>query len=241
MASANWIVACTIRIAAMFGSTCSNVMRHSPLPQRPGGEYELARAHHQRAGAGDAREHRHVEDADGDDRGHQPGPVDRGQHDRREQRREGEGEVRQAHHRLLDPAALDRGEQAEGDAEGDADADRDQADGDRHPAADDQQRDDVAAEAVGAEPVRPRRRLQLVRDVELGRPDAASRRRTAAPGRSRRRRAPRRSRSWRAATGACARSLRQRRRGGRGGTTALIRPSSAGAGRSPRTARRPRS
>ena len=69
---------------------------------------------------------------------------------------------------LLDPAALDRGDEAEGDAEADADADRDQADRDRDPAADDQQRDDVAAEAVGAEPVRRARRLQLVRDVELG-------------------------------------------------------------------------
>jgi hypothetical protein len=32
MASANWIVAWTIRIAAMFGSTCSVVICHSPLP-----------------------------------------------------------------------------------------------------------------------------------------------------------------------------------------------------------------
>jgi hypothetical protein len=92
----------------------------------------------------------------------------------------GEGEVGQAHHDLLDPAALDGGEQAEGDAEDHADADRDQADRDRDAAADDQQRDDVAAEAVGAEPVRRARPLQLVRDVELGgrvrRPDVREQR-----------------------------------------------------------------
>ena len=81
-------------------------MRHSPLPRARAAMHELARAHDAaRCAARDAREHRHVEDADRDDRGHQPGPVDRGQHDRREQRREGEGEVGQAHHHLLDPAA----------------------------------------------------------------------------------------------------------------------------------------
>ena len=63
-----------------------------------------------------------------------------------------------AHHQLLDPAAPRRGEQAERDADDEADADRDDADRDRVLRADEQQRGDVAAEAVGAEPVRGRRR-----------------------------------------------------------------------------------
>jgi hypothetical protein len=59
-------------------------------------------------------------------------------------------------------------EEAEGDAEDDADADRDHADGDRDARADDEQREDVSAELVGAQPVGRRGALQLVRDVELG-------------------------------------------------------------------------
>ena len=33
MASANWMVACTISTERMLGSTCSSVMRQGPLPQ----------------------------------------------------------------------------------------------------------------------------------------------------------------------------------------------------------------
>ena len=151
----------------MLGSTCSTVMRHSPLP-RARAAVTNSRERTTSARPRDAREHRHVEDADRDDRRHQARTVDCRQHDRREQRRKREREVGQAHHDFLDPAPFHRSEQAEGDAEDDADADRDHADRDRDAAADDEQRDDVAAEAVGAEPVRRARRLQLVRDVELG-------------------------------------------------------------------------
>ena len=45
------------------------------------------------AGAGDAGEDRNVEDADGDDGVDRARPEDRGDHDRRQQRREGEDEI----------------------------------------------------------------------------------------------------------------------------------------------------
>ncbi len=62
-------------------------------------------------------------------------------------------------------------DEPEADAEGEADADRDDADQDGRAGADQQQRDDVAPEHVGAEPMRRGRRLQLGNDVDVvGRP-----------------------------------------------------------------------
>jgi hypothetical protein len=141
----------------------------APLAAGACGKHEIARPDGVGRGAGDAREHRDVEDADGDDRDDEPGAVERGQHDRREQRGEGEGEVGEAHHRLLDPAAACAGEQAQPDAEDEPDADGDEADQDRVLRADEQQRADVAPEAVGAEPVRRRGRAELVGHVEVER------------------------------------------------------------------------
>ena len=152
-----------------------NVRQHVLERDSPGalaagacGEHELARPHRVGRGPRDACELRDVEDADRHDGGHQPRPEDRRQHDRGEQRREGDAEVRQAHHQLLHPAAPRRGEQAERHAHRDADAHGDQAHGDGGACADDEQRDDVAPQAVGAQPVRRRGRQQLVRHVDLG-------------------------------------------------------------------------
>ena len=121
------------------------------------------------AGARDASEDRNVEDADGDDAHHQAGAVDRRQHDGRQQRREGESEVGAAHDDFFDPAAPRRGQRAKCHAGAKTDADSDNADHDAVLRPHQQLARDVAAEAVGAEPVRASRRLQLGRDVDLGR------------------------------------------------------------------------
>ena len=76
------------------------------------------------------------------------------------------------------------GGEAEGHAEADADADRDKRDGDRDPGADHEHREDVAAEVVGAEPVRRGRRLELGGDVERWRRPRGSRRRRARAART---------------------------------------------------------
>ena len=118
------------------------------------GEDEFARPDRQRAGAGDAGEDRDVEDADGDDGVDRARAEDRGDHDRREQGREGEDEIVEAHHRFVDEAAARRGQAAERHADAHADADRDQRHRDRVARADHDHRQHVAAEMVGAEPVR---------------------------------------------------------------------------------------
>ena len=133
-----------------------------------GGQDEFARPERQRAGAGNAREHRDVEDADGDDGVDGARAEDRGDHDRREQRRKGKDEIVEAHQRLVDKAAARRGPAAERNAEPHADPDRDQRHGDRIARADHDHRQHVAAEMVGAEPVRGRRRLHAVGDDQLG-------------------------------------------------------------------------
>ena len=68
----------------------------------------------------------------------------------------------QPHQRLVDEAAARRGKGAERHADTHADADRDQRHGDRIAGADHDHRQDVAAEMVGAEPVRQRGCLRLV-------------------------------------------------------------------------------
>ena len=92
----------------------------------------------------------------------------------------GEDDVVEAHQRLVEQAAARRGPGAERHADAHADADRDQRHGDRVPGADHHHRQDVAAEMVGAEPVRGGRRLQLVGDDQpghvVGRPEQARRR-----------------------------------------------------------------
>ena len=71
-------------------------------------------------------------------------------------------------HLVEERAAPCGGGEAERHAEADADADRDERDGDRDAGADHEHREDVAAEVVGAEPVRRRGRLELGGDVEGG-------------------------------------------------------------------------
>ena len=86
-----------------------------------------------------------------------------------------EGEVAQLHDRFFDDALGGGGDETERDAEDKADADRDDADQNRHPRSGEDLRGDVAPERVGAEPMRRRRREQLVGNVDRagreGRPD----------------------------------------------------------------------
>jgi hypothetical protein len=70
--------------------------------------------------------------------------------------------------RLVDEAAARRGKGAERHADAHADTDRDQRNGDRIAGADHDHRQDVAAEMVGAEPVRRRGRLRPVGDHQPG-------------------------------------------------------------------------
>ncbi len=94
-----------------------------------------------------------------------PGPRDRGQHDRREHGGKAKVKSAQAHDELLGPAAPRGREQARAPTP----KARPMPDGDDADQrcvelrADQQQRDDVAAERVGAQPVRGRRRPQLAR------------------------------------------------------------------------------
>ena len=72
---------------------------------------------------------------------------------------------------FLDPSPAGGRNQPERGAERQTDAHRDDADHDRASGAYQQQRDDVAAQHVGAEPVQRGRRIELVRHVDLvGRP-----------------------------------------------------------------------
>jgi hypothetical protein len=109
-----------------------------------------------------------------------PGPGERRDHDGGEQRREGEGEVGEAHDELVHPAAARGGKQAERHAEADADRDGDHRDGDRVVRARHHHREHVAPERVGAERVQRGGRLQLVQDVHgrgrIGRPGERDRR-----------------------------------------------------------------
>ncbi|OWK21680.1 hypothetical protein AJ88_18565 [Mesorhizobium amorphae CCBAU 01583] len=108
------------------------------------GEDEFARPDRQRAGSRHARKHRDVEDADGDDGVDGARPEDGGDHDRRQQGREGEDEIVHAHQHFVDKAAARRGEGAERHADTHADADRDQGHRNRVAGADHDHRQDVA-------------------------------------------------------------------------------------------------
>jgi hypothetical protein len=78
-----------------------------------------------------------------------------------------EGEVAHPHDELFGPALARGGDQAEAHPKTEADADGDDADHDSGARADQQQRDDIAAEHVGAEPVRRRRWPQLGGHVDF--------------------------------------------------------------------------
>ena len=241
---ANWIVACTISTLAMLGSTWSQVMRQRALAGGARRQHVLARPDRIGRGARDAREHRDVEDADRDD-ARSPARARRSRVSMIADSSAGNAKVKSAR-RITASSTQPRradGEQAERDAEDEADADRDHADQRSSLRADEQQRGDVAAEAVGAEPVRRARRLQLVRDVDLGRrirrPHQRQQRRPISSS-SDSTRADRRS------SGGAARARRsaRRRRAHDRRRSSRVRSCVAGlaaAGRSPHTARRPRS
>ena len=130
---------------------------------------EIGVAHGQRLGARDPGIGRPGGDRDRDDRVLDAGAERRDEGERQDQARKREEDVGDAHQDGVDPAA-----EIAGDG---ADQKPDRADQDHHE-ADDVERDaravddarvDVAAELVGAEPVRRRRRLQAVGEILGGR------------------------------------------------------------------------
>ena len=108
-------VAGVMRVAPCRGRAASTNSRDHTTPPR----------------ARDAARTRDVEQADGDDGGAEARPLDRAEHDGGEQRREGEAEVRQAHHRLSTQPRRSAASRPQRHAARDADAHRDQADRDR--------------------------------------------------------------------------------------------------------------
>ena len=108
MPSANWIVPCTISRLAMLGRMCSSVISAVPLPAARAARMNSRGQSASAPAARDAGEHRDVEDADGDDGVDRARPEDRGDHDRRQQRREGEDEIVDAHQDLVEQAAARR-------------------------------------------------------------------------------------------------------------------------------------
>ena len=89
-----------------------------------------------------------------------PGP-ERGDHrHRQDDRREGEDEIADAHDRAVEQAGEVAGDRAEDGADRHRDDHEQQGEGDRHPGAEDHPAEHVAAETVGAEPVRRARRLE---------------------------------------------------------------------------------
>ena len=73
--------------------------------------------------------------------------------DEQQQRRERERDVGEAHHQLVDPAAVVARDEAEGEPERQRDRLRDDPDRERDARAVDEARPDVATLDVGAEPV----------------------------------------------------------------------------------------
>jgi hypothetical protein len=92
-------------------------------------------------------------DADGDHRGDYPLTVDRGEHDRQQQGGEREQQVVGAHEHFAPPLGHHRREDAQAAPRDGGDPDRDDPDEHRGARADHEQRHDVAAELVGAQPV----------------------------------------------------------------------------------------
>ncbi len=93
------------------------------------------------------------EGGDGEHRVDQVGRQHRGDGQRHHQRRDGEGDIGQAHDDDLDPAAEIAGEQAQRRADRNGDAEHHQRQQQRDAQPEDDAAEDVAADIVGAEPV----------------------------------------------------------------------------------------
>ena len=89
--------------------------------------------------------------------GHDAGAGDRGEHQQEDHRRQGHGEIDEAHGDGVDERPPKRRDRADEEADDERDRDRDDGDQQRNPAALQQPGQDIAADAVGAEPVRGRR------------------------------------------------------------------------------------
>ena len=131
-------------------------------------------AHRQRGGAHHARDARHDRDGDGDDQvevdAGERGGANRRDHDQRQHDdRKGQQDVHEALDPVVDPAAEIGRRDAEDRAERRADERRGEADHQRGARAVDDARADVAAEGVGAAPMRHGRRLQAVGGIEADR------------------------------------------------------------------------
>ena len=82
------------------------------------------------------------------------GPDDGGEEDGEGQRRQGEPRIRHPHHHLVGPAAEIARDDAEKGADGAGEQHGGDADDHRHASAEDQPRQHIAADLVGAERVR---------------------------------------------------------------------------------------
>ena len=105
------------------------------------------------------------------------------QRQRQQQAGDGQQHVDDAHQRVVEPAADEAGDEADGRPDDDTDGDGEQRGAQRQPGAVHGAREQVAAELVGAEQVRPRRRLQLGLRVRLQRVDRRQQRRQRTPRR----------------------------------------------------------
>ena len=220
-------VACTISGGTMFGSTCRERDAPRRIADRARGQHELLGLDGERLSARQPDEHRRRRDADRDHRVGQARAEERGERDREDQERAGEQRVGHPRDQHVRHAARVAGEQSDRHADRQRDQHRHDAGEQRRARAEDDARQHVAADLVGAEPVRGARRLadrvaarreRIVRrddarrerhDDEAGDDDEADRR---GGRRSSRRRPP----SGRAARARSCR-LRQRPRGDRCG------------------------
>jgi hypothetical protein len=155
------------------GDVGQNVFGGDPrlgLAGHPRREHEIPGPQRQRGAARQPGEHRHVENADGDDGVDRAGPEDGGDHDRQQQRREGKDQIVAAHDDLVEQAApAGGGIQPQRHADDHADADGDESHGNRHARADHDHRKHVAPEMICSEPMLKRRSPELSGDVEPGR------------------------------------------------------------------------
>ena len=143
-----------------FGMISTASARRFEDPSRPRCRHELASAECDDEAAHDAGVRRPGDDDDGEHGVAQPGP-ERGDHrHRQDDRREGEDEIADAHDRAVEQAGEVAGDRAEDGADRHRDDHEQQGEGDRHPGAEDHPAEHVAAETVGAEPVRRARRLE---------------------------------------------------------------------------------
>jgi hypothetical protein len=124
--------------------------REWPAAERQRRPNEVAPPDLEGGAAGDAGEHRDIEDADGDDGVHRPRPEQGGDQDRRQDGGKGEGEIDEPADQFVGPAAQRRRQQAERHAHRHAQPHRHRADRDRVARPDHDHGQDVAAEMIGA-------------------------------------------------------------------------------------------